>query len=128
MATITGYTLNDRPRHAQSIVSDEAQAADVVEMVSGVGDRFPIELVHVFVAVKFYDSGDLPVTPSAGTLAVEVQTAGNQPNWEDPPTTTIDATAPTTLDWSANTYGIRVTPTGLTGVDHWVVVVYFNKT
>jgi len=123
MATITGYTLTDRPEYAQSAVSDDAQPADVVEMTD-----LPTDLVHVFIACKFYDAADSAVTPSGGTLTIEVQTAGNQPNWEDPPETSIDATAPTTIDWAANTYGVRITPSGLTGVDHWTAVLYLNKT
>jgi len=123
MATITTYTLTDHPRDTQLAVSDDATAADIVELTD-----LPIFLTHVFLSVRFYDGADAAVTPSAGTLAVEVQTLGNQPNWEDPGSAVIDATAPTTVDWAANTYGIRVTPTGLTGVDHFVVYISLNKT
>ena len=123
MATISAYTFNSIPRDSQSAISDDAAPADIVELAD-----LPSFLPHVFLSIRFFDSGGLPVTPSGGTFAIEVQTQGNQPNWEDPPEPTIDATAPTTVDWASNTYGVRVTPTSLTGVDHWSVVVFLNKT
>ena len=128
MATIATYTLTDRPTFSQTILSGDAQSADIVEITSPVDVPWPTFLAHCFLSVRFFDAGGLPVTPSAGTMTIEIQTLGNQPNWEDPPApTTIDATAPTTLDWAANTYGIRVTPAGLTGVDHWAVFAVFNQ-
>jgi len=132
MVTITDYTLTETPRDSQTLLSADAAATDVVEMVSGDPSLdetvIPPWLTHCFLSIRFFDSGGLPVTPSGGTLAIEIQTLGNQPNWEDPPEASIDATVPTTIDWAANTNGIRVTPTALTGVDHWAVFVTLNKT
>ena len=123
MATITSYTLTDHPRDTQLAISADAAAADIVELTD-----LPVYLTHVFVSVRFFDGADAAVTPSGGTLDVEIQTLGNTPNWEDPPAPTITAATPTTVDFAANTYGVRVTPTSLTGVDHYVVYVSLNKT
>jgi hypothetical protein len=123
VATISTFALTSVPRDSPTVLSGEAASADVVELMG-----LPTHLTHVFLSVRFFDSGDLPVTPSGGTLTVEVMTQGNQPNWEDPLDDTIIATAPTTVDWAANTYGVRVTPSGLTGVDHWVAFIVMNKT
>ena len=123
MATISTYELTDHPREAQLIVSSDAASTDVVELAN-----LPSFLTHIFLSVRFYDAGGAAVTPTGGTLSVEVQTLGNVPNWEDPPEPTIDATAPTTTDWAANTFGVRVTPTALTGVDHWAAYITMNKT
>jgi hypothetical protein len=75
-------------------------------------------LTHVFLGVKMYDS--------TGSFAVTVQTE-NTGKYEAPPTATIDATAPTTIDWAGNTAKIKVVPTGLTDTVSWIVVATANR-
>ena len=57
-----------------------------------------------------------------------IQTIGNAPNYESIPNNTIDATAPVTVNWGANTSSVRVTPTGLVGVTNWQLFLTFNRT
>lgn len=69
---------------------------------------------HLFLSVVQYDaSGDICVA-TAGSYAVEVLSWCSQ-QYEDPPTATIPADVPITVDWSVPTAGVRVTPTGITG-------------
>lgn len=121
MTTITSKTIYNQPRCMATITSGEAGPTDVIEL-----SDLPCTLPHCFASVRFFDGAHDPVEPSAGTLELEVQTIGNAPCFELPPDSTIDATAPVTLDWSANTVGIRITPTDLAGVTTWCVVLTFN--
>lgn len=87
-------------------------------------------LTHVFLGVKMYDNADpdagTQIVDSTGSFAVTVQTE-NTGKYEAPPTATIDATAPTTIDWAGNTAKIKVVPTGLTDTVSWIVVATANR-
>lgn len=78
---------------------------------------------HCFLGVQMFDAGGAQVAGGAGSFAVQVRTWVNGRN-EAPPTATISATAPVTIDWAAPTKGVTVTPTGLTGVTTWRVRLY----
>lgn len=124
MAVITARKTPDphnTPRSASEVfISADAAPADSVEMTVHPG------LPHVFLSVRCYDASNNPVVASAGTFDVEARSWASG-IWEVPPTSTIDATAVTTIDWALNTEEVKVTPTGLAGVDHWEVRVITNR-
>lgn len=86
----------------------------------------PSGLPHCFVSIRFFDGAGDPVVPTAGTLTVLIQTQAD--NFEAPPSNVIDATAATTVTWSANTEAVRITPIGLTDVTTWQAILTFNLT
>lgn len=124
MAIITG--AKDHPpfitanSSAVLRISEDALPDDMVQLAISPG--YP----HVFMSVRCFDSGGLPVTPTGGTFAVLARSACSG-QLESPPVASIDATAITTIDWALNTDMVQVTPTGLTGVDHWEIRVITNR-
>lgn len=86
------------------------------------------EAPHSFVGVQFFtdDTGDTQVQPGAGTVEVTVETINSQGVWETVPSSTIDATAPTTVNWGANTKRVRLAPTGITTATHWRAIYTAN--
>ncbi|AAT69547.1 gp71 [Alphaproteobacteria phage PhiJL001] len=84
---------------------------------------------HCFLGVEFFAdaAGATPATPSAGTLAVDVRTFNNPQHYEAVPSNSIDATAPTTVSWAANTTSARVTPSGIVGAAYYRATVSCNE-
>ena len=84
---------------------------------------------HCFANVKFFadTNGQTPAIPGAGSVAIAVQVVNSQA-FENPPSPTIDATAPATVNWAGNTSRVRATPTGITVATHYQLVVTSNKT
>ena len=121
MATITSKTTSKSRQRMMTVQSGAALPADVVEL-SGL----PTSLPHCFASIRFFDGAGDPVVPSAGTLTVLMQTLAD--NFEAPPANVIDATAATTVTWSANTEAVRVTPASLAGVTTWQLILTFNLT
>ena len=113
--------LNRTPR-SSSILFISADAAATDRVIMEVDYWHP----HVFLSVRCYDVSNNLVTPTGGTFAVEAKSWASGV-WETPPVSSITATAITTIDWALNTEAVRVTPTGLTGVDHWEVRVITNR-
>ena len=66
------------------------------------------------------------VLAGAGTFAISVMTENNN-QYEAPTTATIDGTAPTTIDWAANTRQVKVIPTGITTAISYYVVLVMNR-
>lgn len=93
-------------------------------------DGLQANLPHCFVGAQFFDSidGDTPTTPGAGSVEVTVKTVNNEPNYEEVPGNTIDATAPDTVSWAANSKAVKLVPTGITTATHWRAVVTQNRT
>lgn len=84
---------------------------------------------HCFAGCQFFsDAAGTPAVPTAGTVAISIETVNTQPIFEDIPANVIDATAPLTLSWAANTKRVRATPTGIVGATHYRLVVTANKT
>ena len=121
MAIITGSARKRFIGFKAKCLSDAAQPTDSVE-IANMAD----ELTHCFLGVQMFDAnGDL-VVGSAGTFAIKVKTDDTK-QWEDPPETSIDATAPDTIGWDGNTTDVQVIPTGLAGVTTWRVHTTFNQ-
>jgi hypothetical protein len=71
---------------------------------------------HWFCSVQMFDVGGVQVVGGAGTFAVLVGTWVNGA-LEAPPTATINASAPETIDWSGPTNRVQIILTGaITGV------------
>lgn len=84
--------------------------------VSGLNPHFS----HWFASVPMYNVGGVQVVGGAGTFAVLVATWVNGV-LEAPPTASITAAAPVTIDWSGPTARVQVILTGaITGVT-WVL-------
>ena len=87
---------------------------------------------HCFVGLQFFQDadGDVDAFPTGGSTAIAISTVNNEPNFEAPPVTIIQAFTPTTLDWSGNTVAVRathaVTPSG-GSVAFWRLVVTTNE-
>lgn len=110
--TITTKEANiDSPLYYNTTL---APVANVVTLEDIVSDN-PFN----YASVQLYDvNGDRVDVGTAGTFVIEVysQVSGR---WEyiqgQASTSTIQATAPETLSWSAPTWQVRVTPSGVTG-------------
>jgi hypothetical protein len=101
-----------------------ATKTTTVEMTDLSGDFEA--LTHVFLGIKMFNSGGTQIVDTTGSFAITVKTV-NTNYYESPPTATIDATAPTTINWAGNTSAIKVVPTGLTDTDNYLVVVTANR-
>ncbi len=112
MSTISDYTETATPQVATLntpliVVADTFQATDLHD-----GSIHP----HCFLGVAFYlADGTSVATPTGGTFAVAVRTSNSPETWDTPPVSSIDATAPVTIDFAANVIGIRLIPTGISG-------------
>ncbi len=85
---------------------------------------------HCFAGVKFFADalGAIPAVPAKGSVTLQIQTLNNAPRYEDPPATTIQAAAPSTLTWAANTVQVKATPSGIDVATHYRLVVTCNET
>ena len=128
MATVSTYVERGNKRTERAtLLSDQVPVADTFEATDLYGNS---HLTHCFLGVVFYESdGTTVATPTAGTLTVSVRTENNPGAWDSPETSSIDATDPQTVDFAANTTGIRVVPSGVTGgsADHYRVVMTRNQ-
>ena len=84
---------------------------------------------HCFAGAKFYSDaeGTAPVTPTAGTIDIDVETVNSSPKIEPIPANTINAGDARTIDWAANTTVVHATPTGITGAAFYRIVVTCNE-
>ena len=84
---------------------------------------------HCFAGVRFFsDDTGTPVVPSAGTVAITIETINTEPVFEAIPANVINADAPLTISWAANTKRVRATPAGIVGATHYKLTVTANQT
>jgi hypothetical protein len=122
MTTITTKTVAGSAERTTLIESGLAEAGDTVD-ISGFGP----DIAHCYVSVQMFDAAGDQIVDSAGTFAIEIATWNNGV-LEDPPVASIDATAPVTIGWEANTTRVVVTPSSLSDTDTWRVRVSLNRT
>lgn len=118
MATFTESSTG--PDGAAIVVtSGDAPIADTIEL-----EGLSLNEPHTFLGCQFLDgNGDLLESGTSGTVAVKVKTKLTR-RWEDPTTTSIDASAPETISWSGPTEGVQCTPSSLAGATSWRIVIY----
>jgi len=106
------------------VESDAVTVATTIDLI-GLRADFP----HCFVGVQFFAdaAGATPATPGAGTAVVTLETINSEGIFEAPPSNTIDATAPHTVNWDANTSKVKVVPSGITTATHWKAVWTANR-
>ena len=114
------------------VVFDSKQGFEVAGDVVAVDEAYTEDHIdphkpHCYAGLKFYSDaqGTNEVTPTGGTVPITVKTR-NSGYFEAPPSNTIDATAPTTVNWAANTAQVRATPSGITGATHYRMTVTCN--
>ena len=107
----------------------------IVSGISAVGDiinlgNIDVSKPHCFVGAQFFADGEgiLQAIPDAGTVTIAVETLNTTPVVEDIPDGIIDATAPCTRSWAANTRRVIATPSGITVATHYRIVVTCNET
>ena len=105
-------------------ISSVTAIGSVIEL-DGLNAIYP----HCFAGVQFFsDSAGLnEAIPTTGTLLFRIKTVNTNPRYEAPPVDTIQANAPSTISWAANTQGIKVTPTGIDVALYYRLVVICNE-
>jgi hypothetical protein len=122
---MTTFTSKGRPQFQMRVESAAVSKATTVELdLSTLGDF--IALTHVFLGVQMFNAGGSPIVDSAGTFTVTLQTDATR-RYESPVASVIDATAPTTISWAANTYKIKVVPATLSDTVTYKVVAVANR-
>ena len=133
MAVITDYVgYIEAVSHKYIATSSPAAVGDTV-LLTGLDPNH----THWFLGIHIFDASGDRATPADGEFTVSVLTENTGDNitatpddgtFEDPPVTTITAVAPVTVDWSANTVGVKVVnSTNLTADHTWKVVVTSNR-
>lgn len=120
---MTVFTPSGRPNFVRTVESDKVVLGDTVVMdVDGDFQSLP----HCFLGVQMFDAGGNPITDSAGTFTVTIETV-NTKQPEAPAVSVIDATAPVTISWAANTSKITVVPASLSSTVTYKVVATANR-
>ena len=106
--------------------------------ITPVGDPIILDSIdanrtHCFAGVQFFsdEAGEIPATPTEGSILIKIQTLNTYPIWEIIPDNNIDAKAPTTIGWDANTRTVKATPDDVVVVDgatHYKLIVTCNGT
>lgn len=106
-------------------ISDISPVGNVIDL-PGIDASKP----HCFLGVQFFAdaSGSAPAVPTVGSVVIEVKTINTTPLFEPVPGGTINASAPTTISWAANTIRVRATPSGVDVATHYRLVVTCNET
>ena len=93
-------------------------------------DQIDAVKTHCFVGVQFFADaqGEVSATPGAGTVTITVQTVNGLPVSEAIPNNVMNAAAPVTLDFAANTVRVNAVPSGVTVATHYRIVVTCNET
>jgi len=122
MATISTFTESGNEKFYKKVESGAATVAtdDTVEL-SGLPDAFR----NVNVGIQMFDVSEDLTLGSAGTFTVKYKTVNTQ-QWEEH-ATTIDPTAPVTLDITKNVTAIQISEASLAGCVTWKAVLTFNK-
>ena len=125
MATETSRNPEFFKRGLRKISSDIEAVADTI-IINGLDSETP----HCFVGVQFFDDalGVTPATPGAGSAVVTVETVNNEGLFESVPSNTIDATAPVTVSYDANSLRVQLVPAGVTVANFWRAIWTGNKT
>lgn len=121
MVIVTGKTVSKGNKFFISVVSEKTAVANTIEL----SDLDP-SMPHCFLGIQMFDASDDPIVGGAGTFAITIKTTNTQ-QYEAPPTASIDATAPTTIDWAANTAGVKCIPSGITTAVTYRLVMTFNQ-
>lgn len=121
--TSTGKVLSKSRQRFMTVTSDIVGLNDIIQ-ISGLPSDFP----HCYLSAQFYDSSGDRVVPSAGTLVMTIETRSGEPFFESTPNNIITASAPTTLNWAANTQSLRIVPDSLAGATSYRIVATFNRT
>jgi hypothetical protein len=80
---------------------------------------------HCFLSVQMFNVSGVQIVDSAGTFTLSVMPI-NSAQYEVPSVSVIDATAPTTLSWAANTLKIKIVPASLSDTVTYKVVATSN--
>lgn len=116
-------------------IHNDTPRSRFVSAVTAVGSPVTLTLdevatnrAHCFVACRFFSDsgGETQVTPSAGSVAITIETDNNEGIFEAPSDNSITANDPKTKSWSANTKRVRATPSGITGATHYELRVTCN--
>lgn len=109
--------------------SFELRESSIVAVAATINLPIKDDFAHNFVGVQFFAdaAGLTPVTPGAGTVTITVETINNLSVFEAPPDNVIDATAPVTVTWDANTRQVKAVPTGITTATHYKLVWTGNR-
>lgn len=108
-------------------MSDQKIESHPRDAAAGVGDTITIDNIdtsysHWFLGVEFLDSSNNTLAAaSAGTVTITIETWVSPGVTQLPATSSIDCTAPVTIDWSPAVTKITATPSALAGVDSWRV-------
>jgi len=122
---MTAFTSTGRPQFIRTVESAEVVlGATVVLDLSTDGDFQA--LTHVFLGVQMFDVGGDQIVDSAGDFTVTIETV-NTKQAESPTVSVIDATAPVTISWAANTLKITVVPDSLSDTVTYKVVATANR-
>ncbi len=107
------------------LVESDVVTVGTTITVPGLRADFP----HCFLGVQFFSdaAGKVPAVPGAGTVVVTVETINSEGIFEAVPDNTIDATAPHTVSWDANSAKVKLVPAGITTATHWKAVWTANR-
>jgi hypothetical protein len=120
MATINDYIK--LPDHSPSFNRYRTDEIDKLDDLLLQG--FRRDPASITFGIKFYTSGSVPTSASAGSILVEVAPTIIHPAFVT--VGTITAATPTILTWTGNLQDIRVTPTALAGFARWRFVIIQN--
>jgi hypothetical protein len=125
---MTDFASTGRPQFTRTVTSVATVLGDTVVMdLTNDGDFSA--LTHCFLGVQMFGAGGDPADPivdSAGTFTVTIETL-NTKRPESPTVSVINATAPVTISWNANTHKITVVPATLSATVTYKVVVTANR-
>lgn len=124
MATITDKNVRyDTNPARNTVISSAATTSDSVDLTD-----LPTHYPHCFLGIKMFDGAGAQIAAgvATGTFTITVETE-NSGVAESPPTATIDANAPVTIDWAGNTQRVTVTGSALSGLTTWQVYVTMNR-
>ncbi len=84
---------------------------------------------HCFVACNFFadSGGTAQAVPTVGSVTIDMLTVNNNPVYDDPGRTSIDASDPTTINFAGNVMQVRATPSGIDVATHYRIVVTCNE-
>ncbi len=105
--------------------------SDIVDISTAIDlDNIDASKPHCFVGAQFYSDaqGAAVATPTAGTVSIEVETINTSPVLEPIPDPTIEASAPCTRSWAANTRRVVATPSGIDVATYYSIKVTCNET
>lgn len=104
----------------QIFTSDKKPITDTIELA------ISPEYAHCFAGIRYFDSSDNQIIPTAGTVTIEAKHLTNN-NYDEVVNAALDATeAGAEAEWGGNVTYTKATPSGLAGtnlVKYQLVVV-----